>query len=290
MDSGHVPVLDGRACSQQVRAELAVRVQALRNRGIVPSLRILLAGDFAPSQVYVRNKERAGREVGIEVSVLRAGADVTQDELRRRVDEWNHDPAVHGIILQLPLPAGLNEEKLLASLRPDKDADGLTPESLGQLLAGRPFLTPATPSGIIELLRRNAVRIAGRRVVIVGRGNLVGKPLANMLLLRGDGGDATVTVCHSLTTDLAAVCRSAEILVVAVGRPGLVKGDMVSDGVVVVDAGTNSVGGKLVGDVDFASVAPKTAAITPVPGGVGPMTVAMLLANVVKAAEHAAEG
>ncbi len=269
-------------------AELAGRVQALRNRGIVPSLRILLAGDFAPSQVYVRNKERAGQEVGIDVAVLRVKADVTQDELRHRVDEWNQDPAVHGIILQLPLPSGLDEAELLGSLRPDKDADGLSPESLGRLMAGRPYLTPATPSGIIELLRRNRIAIAGRRVVIVGRGNLVGKPLANLLLLRGDGGDATVTVCHSATTDLAATCRNAEILVVAVGRPGLVKGDMVSDGVVVVDAGTNSVGGKLVGDVDFATVAPKAAAITPVPGGVGPMTVAMLLANVVKAAERAA--
>ncbi len=288
MSTAHL-ILDGRACSQQVRAELALRVQALRQRGIVPSLRILLAGGFAPSQVYVRNKEKAGRAVGIEVAVLRVSADVTQNELLRRIDEWNHDPSVHGIILQLPLPAGLAEEELLASVRPEKDADGLTPESLGRLLAGRPFLTPATPSGIIELLRRNAVRIAGRRVVIVGRGNLVGKPLANMLLLRGENGDATVTVCHSVTSDLAAVCRTAEILVVAVGRPGLVNGEMVSEGVVVVDAGTNSVNGRLVGDVDFATVAPKAAAITPVPGGVGPMTVAMLLANVVKAAEHAAE-
>ncbi len=283
-------VLDGRACSRQVRAELAARVRALREQGVVPGLRILLAGEYAPSLVYVRNKQRAGEETGIEVEVCRAGADATQEELRRQVEEWNRDAGVHGIVLQLPLPSGVDEQNLLSAVRPDKDVDGLSPESLGLLMAGRPFLTPATPSGIIELLRRNEVRIAGRRVVIVGRGNLVGRPLANMLLLRGDGGDATVTVCHTKTADLKAVCRSAEILVVAVGRPGLVNGDMVSDGAVVVDAGTNSVGTSLVGDVDYATVAPRAAAITPVPGGVGPMTVAMLLANVVKAAECATAG
>jgi methylenetetrahydrofolate dehydrogenase (NADP+)/methenyltetrahydrofolate cyclohydrolase len=262
----------------------------LREQGVVPGLRILLAGEYAPSLVYVRNKQRAGEETGIEVEVCRAGADATQEELRRQVEEWNRDAGVHGIVLQLPLPSGVDEQNLLSAVRPDKDVDGLSPESLGLLMAGRPFLTPATPSGIIELLRRNEVRIAGRRVVIVGRGNLVGRPLANMLLLRGDGGDATVTVCHTKTADLKAVCRSAEILVVAVGRPGLVNGDMVSDGAVVVDAGTNSVGTSLVGDVDYATVAPRAAAITPVPGGVGPMTVAMLLANVVKAAECATAG
>jgi methylenetetrahydrofolate dehydrogenase (NADP+)/methenyltetrahydrofolate cyclohydrolase len=281
-------ILDGRACSKQVRAELAARVRVLRERGVVPGLRILLAGDFAPSQVYVRSKEKAGCEVGIDVQVARLPGTVTQAGLRELVEGWNRDPAVHGAIVQLPLPAGRDEHELLAALSPAKDVDGLSPKSLGLLMSGRPHLTPATPTGIIELLRRNDVTIAGRRVVIVGRGELVGKPLALMLLRRGDGGDATVTVCHTRTPDLAGACRGAEILVVAAGRPRLVTGDMVSDGVVVVDAGTNSVDGKLVGDVDFDSVAPKTAAITPVPGGVGPMTVAMLLANVVKAAEQAA--
>jgi methylenetetrahydrofolate dehydrogenase (NADP+)/methenyltetrahydrofolate cyclohydrolase len=185
----------------------------------------------------------------------------------------------------LPLPAGLDEHRVLALLDPGKDVDGLGPVSLGALLSGLPGFTPATPTGIIELLLRNGITLPGKRVVIVGRGGLVGKPLANMLLARGSRGDATVTVCHTRTRDLVAACRSAEILVAAAGRARLVTGDMVEDGVVVVDAGTNSIDGKLVGDVDFESVAPRAAAITPVPGGVGPMTVAMLLANTVRAAE-----
>jgi methylenetetrahydrofolate dehydrogenase (NADP+)/methenyltetrahydrofolate cyclohydrolase len=202
------------------------------------------------------------------------------------IESWNRDPAVHGFIVQLPLPRGIDAHAVLKLVSPDKDVDGLSPASLGALAAGRPGFMPATPSGIIELLLRNGITIPGKRVVIVGRGELVGKPLANMLLLRGERGDATVTVCHSRTQDLSAVCRTAEILVVAAGRARLVTGEMVSEGVVVVDAGTNSVAGKLVGDVDFETVAAKASAITPVPGGVGPMTVAMLLANTVKAAEQ----
>jgi methylenetetrahydrofolate dehydrogenase (NADP+)/methenyltetrahydrofolate cyclohydrolase len=273
-------ILDGRACAEVVRAEVAARAVELRRRGVVPALRILFAGDDPASQVYVRNKE------GIDTQVKRMPAPVTFEELRITIEAWNRDTGVHGIVVQLPLPAGLDGGMVLSLVSPAKDVDGLTPASLGALVAGRPGFTPATPSGIVELLARNGITISGRRVAIVGRGELVGKPLANMLLLHGPRADATVTVCHTKTLDLAAVCRSAEILVVAAGKARLVTGDMVSPGTVVVDAGTNSIDGKLVGDVDFQSVSARAAAITPVPGGVGPMTVAMLLQNVVKAAEE----
>ena len=278
-------ILDGKACSRQVRAELAERVRRLRSRGIVPGLRILLAGDFAPSQVYVHSKETAGSRIGIDVAASRWPATVSMNELEGVVRDWNRDSQVHGAIIQLPLPAGLDESRLLGMLDPRKDVDGLGPVSLGALVSGRDGFTPATPTGIIELLGRNGITLPGKRVVIVGRGGLVGKPLANMLLRHGSRGDTTVTVCHTHTRDLADICRTAEILVVATGKAGLITGDMVSDGVVVVDAGTNSIDGKLIGDVDFPSVAPRASAITPVPGGVGPMTVAMLLANAVQAAE-----
>jgi methylenetetrahydrofolate dehydrogenase (NADP+)/methenyltetrahydrofolate cyclohydrolase len=286
-----VRILDGKAIAGQVRLEVAERVGRLREKGIAPKLGILLAGDYAPSRIYVRSKEKACALAGIEVETSRFDTSATFDALRSQVEQWNRDRAVHGMIVQLPLPEGMDETKLLECVDPGKDVDGLTPANLGRLVAGNPWFLPATPAGIIELLVRNGIGISGRRVVIVGRGGLVGKPLVNMLLLRGERADATVTVCHTRTTDLAGACRSAEILVVAAGRARLVTGDMVSEGVVVVDAGTNSVEGKLVGDVDFDSVAPKAKAITPVPGGVGPMTVAMLLSNVVLAAEaQAAKG
>ncbi len=269
-----------------MRAEVGSRSERLAAAGRSPGLGIVLAGDFAPSQVYVQNKVRSGEKAGIRVQVARFPAQVTAGEIGRQVDEWNRDRGVSGIIVQLPLPAGLDERPLIEAIDPAKDVDGLTSVSLGRLLAGRPGFVPATPAGIVELLRRSGIKTAGRRVVIVGRGQLIGRPLAALLLRRGDYGDATVTVCHTRTADLGSVCRSAEILVVAAGKAGLVTGDMVSDGVTVIDAGTNSVGGRLVGDADFASVAAKAGAITPVPGGVGPMTVAMLLSNVVTAAEQ----
>lgn len=250
-----------------------------------PGLGIILAGDFAPSQIYVNSKARAGEKAGITVQVARFPTSVSFAELAAQIEKWNNDHSISGIIVQLPVPAGLDSDKLVDLVDPRKDVDGLTSASFGSLLAGRPGFVPATPAGIIELLRRSGIAISGRRVVIVGRGHLVGRPLAALLLLRGERGDATVTVCHSRTPDLGAVCRTADILIVAAGHAGLVTADMVSEGAVVVDAGTNSVGGRLVGDVDSGPVAEKASAITPVPGGVGPMTVAMLLANVVSAAE-----
>lgn len=280
-------ILDGKAAAKAVRTELAERVAALAERGVKPGLRILYVGTDPASSIYVASKVKASARIGIDAAVEQLPESAGLPAIVQVVDTWNRDAAVHGFIVQLPLPRGVDGCVVLKRIDPDKDVDGLSPASLGLIAAGRPGFMPATPSGIIELLLRNGITISGRRVVIVGRGDLVGKPLASMLLLRGERGDATVTVCHSRTQDLGAVCRTAEILVVATGRPGLVTGDMVSDGVVVVDAGTNNVGGRLVGDVDFDSVAVRASAITPVPGGVGPMTVAMLLTNVVRAAERA---
>jgi len=281
-------ILDGRAAARAVRVELTRRVAELEAGGTRPGLRVLLVGSDPASCVYVTSKVKASAGIGINAGVERLPETASLADVTGVVESWNRDPTVHGFIVQLPLPRGIDSYQVLKLVSPGKDVDGLSPASLGALAAGRPGFMPATPSGIIELLLRNGITTSGKRVVIVGRGELVGKPLASMLLLRGERGDATVTVCHSRTPDLGAVCRTAEILVVAVGRPRLVTGEMVSAGVVVVDAGTNSIDGRLVGDVDFETVAAKASAITPVPGGVGPMTVAMLLANTVRAAEQAA--
>jgi methylenetetrahydrofolate dehydrogenase (NADP+)/methenyltetrahydrofolate cyclohydrolase len=280
-------LLDGKVAAKAIRAELARRVAALGARDVKPGLRILQVGNDPASSIYVASKAKASAKIGVDARVARLPDSAGFADIVGVVGEWNRDSSVHGFIIQLPLPRGIDAHAVLELIAPSKDVDGLSPASLGALAAGRPRFMPATPSGIIELLLRNGITMPGRQVAIVGRGELVGRPLAGMLLLKGERGDATVTVCHSRTSDLAAVCRTAEILVVATGRAGLVTGEMVSDGVVVVDAGTNSIGGRLVGDVDFDSVAPKASAITPVPGGVGPMTVAMLLANTVRAAELA---
>lgn len=280
-------LLDGKAAAKAVRAELVQRVVTLEARGVRPGLRILQVGNDPASCIYVASKVKASAKIGIDARVERLDESADFAAIAGVIDEWNRDSSVHGFIIQLPLPRAIDSHAVLKIVGPTKDVDGLSPASLGALASGRPGFMPATPSGIIELLLRNGITIRGKRVVIVGRGELVGRPLASMLLLRGERGDATVTVCHSRTQNLGEVCRIAEILVVAVGRAGLVTGDMVSEGVVVVDAGTNSVSGKLVGDVDFGTVAAKASAITPVPGGVGPMTVAMLLTNTVRAAELA---
>ncbi len=283
-------ILDGKAAARAVRADLARRVAALEASGIRPALRILQVGNDPASSIYVTSKVKVSAKTGIEACVEHLDENAGFDDIARVIGAWNRDSSVHGFIVQLPLPRGIDAHAVLGLVNPDKDVDGLSPASLGALAAGRPGFMPATPSGIIELLLRNGIAVSGKRVVIVGRGELVGRPLASMLLLRGERGDATVTVCHSRTKELGTICQTAEILVVATGRAGLVTGEMVSEGVVVVDAGTNSINGKLVGDVDFESVAAKASAITPVPGGVGPMTVAMLLANTVRAAELAGAG
>ncbi|MGB9741673.1 MAG: bifunctional 5,10-methylenetetrahydrofolate dehydrogenase/5,10-methenyltetrahydrofolate cyclohydrolase [candidate division WOR-3 bacterium] len=278
-------ILDGKKVARVIKAEIRTRVAALRKNGVTPKLGIILIGDHPPSLIYVANKEKSCREVGIEAEVFRLPEQTTRAQAVDVINRLNDNPAVHGIIIQLPVPPQLDAAELTELIQPQKDVDGLTSTNLGRLVMGNPLFIPATPAGIKELLHRYAITITGRRTVIVGRGLLVGKPLANLLLLKGEPGDATVIVGHSRTIDLASICKFAEILVVAIGSPNFVTGEMVTDGVVVVDAGINRTPAGIIGDVHFESVAPKSAAITPVPGGVGPMTVAMLLVNTVRAAE-----
>ncbi len=279
-------ILDGKKVARAIRNELSKKVADLKSKGVFPKLTIVLVGNDPPSLIYVANKEKACQQIGVEVEKFHLAADVSREMVKEAICRCNDDKGVHGIILQLPLPGHLDADELIETINPEKDVDGLTAANLGRLLQGRPRYIPATPAGIIELLGRYSITTAGRHVVIVGRGELVGKPLANLLLFKGERGDATVTVCHSKTPNLAAICRSAEILIVAAGKPGLINDSMVNMETVVVDAGINRTENGIVGDVDFNRVAPKVRAITPVPGGVGPMTVAMLLSNTVQAAKR----
>ena len=285
-------LIDGKSIAAAVRAELAAKAASLRARGIVPGLAVVLVGDNPASVSYVTAKEKACAETGIASFPHHLPAGTTQTELLALVARLNADPAVHGILVQLPLPRGLDEDAVLLAIDPAKDVDGFHPENAGRLLLGQPTFLPCTPHGILVLLERSGVAVAGRHVVVVGRSNIVGKPVANLLLQRG--ADATVTVCHSHTPDLGAFTRQADILIVATGHPGTVTADMVKEGAVVIDVGVNRVpdasrkrGYRLVGDVDFVAVLPKVSLITPVPGGVGPMTITMLLANTLQAAEAA---
>ncbi len=288
-------LIDGKKTAREIRAELKTRVEALRNRGVTPGLSVTLVGYNAASQVYVAAKDAAAREVGMQAVTHKLPASISASELRDHLLRQNADAAVHGILLQLPLPRHLPEENLLNLIAPEKDVDGFHPMNLGNLMLGRPGFKPCTPWGVQVLLRRYGLETRGRHVVIVGRSNIVGKPLANLLLQKAEGADATVTVCHSATPDLARFTRQADILVAAMGRPECIDADMVAEGAAVIDVGVNRVpdasapkGYRLCGDVHFESVAAKAAAITPVPGGVGPMTIAMLLSNTLRAAEAAA--
>ena len=274
-------ILDGKSVAQTVRAEVAARVQRLRARGVEPGLAVVLVGDDPASQVYVKNKDKAAAEAGFAVRTLRLAATTPQAELLARVDELNRDRGVHGILVQLPLPDGLDAGPVLARLDPAKDVDGLTAHNVAALWRGEDGLVPCTPAGCIELLDRHEIAIEGKRAVVIGRSQLVGKPLAALLLAR----NATVTLAHSRTRELAAVAHEADILVAAVGRARLVRASWVRPGATVLDVGINRLeDGRLCGDVDFAEVAAVAGAITPVPGGVGPMTIAMLLANTARAA------
>ncbi len=285
MESTVSRILDGKAAAQAVRAEVAARVRALRARGVVPGLAVVLVGDDPASQVYVRNKDRAAVEAGFEVRTLRRPASTTQAELVALVEELNCDRGVHGVLVQLPLPEGLDDRALLERLDPAKDVDGLTASNVAALWRGEDGLVPCTPAGCIELLDRNGITLEGKRAVVIGRSQLVGKPLAALLLAR----NATVTVAHSRSRDLAALAREAEILVAAVGRPKLVRASWVRPGATVLDVGINRLpDGRLCGDVDFDEVQALAGAITPVPGGIGPMTIAMLLANTARAAARRA--
>lgn len=277
-------ILSGKEIAQRVYTDLAKELEALRARGVTPGLAVVLVGEDPASQVYVGQKEKKTSELGMLSKKILKPDTISEDELLELVDELNRDPEVHGILVQLPLPAHIDETKIMSAIVPEKDVDGTHPVNLGRLMMGMGDLWPCTPAGIVEMLDRGGVEIAGKNAVVVGRSNTVGKPCALMLLHR----HATVTVCHSKTADLGAVCRSADILVAAIGRAKMITGDMVKPGAAVIDVGINrGEDGKLVGDVDFDGVSQVAAAISPVPGGVGPMTIAMLMSNTVAAAKAA---
>ncbi len=284
-------ILYGKPIAAATEEEVRQRADRLAERiGRRPQLTAVLVGDDPASQVYVRNKENACRRAGIDGNVLRLPADVSQSRLLETVESLNADHAVDGILVQLPLPQHIDEREVLDAIDPLKDVDGFHPLNVGLLAQGRPRFVPCTPLGILELLRTHQIDVAGKHAVVVGRSDIVGKPMALLLVQRksaipGGPANATVTVCHSRTPNLADITRQADLLVVAVGRPRVVNGDMVKPGSVVIDVGINRVDGKLVGDVDFDSVATVSSAITPVPGGVGRLTVAMLLKNTLAAAE-----
>ncbi len=287
-------VIDGSAIAAEVRAEVAERVRAhLAAGGRRPHLTAVIVGDDPASRTYVRNKARACEEAGIGSDTLELPAETLMEELLARIEELNASPRVSGMIVQMPLPPQLDAATVMRAIDPRKDVDGLHPDNLGRLLQGEPRFVPGTPAGVQQLLLRSGHDPAGKRVVIVGRSTLVGKPLAMLLANKAEGANATVTIAHTGTADLGAVTREAEILVVAAGRSNTVTADMVRPGAVVIDVGINRVddpsrkrGYRLAGDVDFEGVSQLASAITPVPGGVGPMTVAMLLVNTLKAAEE----
>ena len=287
-------IIDGKKVAEHLRAQLAARVEALKARGIVPGLAAVLVGDNPASASYVKSKKIAAAKIGINSTIIELPATIAQSELNAVVDRLNADPSVHGYIVQLPLPEHLSVERTIHRIVPHKDADCFHAENVGLLALGHPRFLPATPAGIVELLRFYEIKISGADTVILGRSDIVGRPLSIMLSAKSATGNATVTVCHTRTSNLALHTRRADILVAAMGRANMVTAEMVKRGAVVIDVGMNRVedlstekGYRLVGDVDFAAVSEIAGWITPVPGGVGPMTVAMLLANTVIAAEVA---
>lgn len=285
-------IIDGKQIAEAIRAELKREIAVLMRRGVVPGLAVVLVGNDPASEVYVRGKRKTCAELGISSFDYDLPADCTERRLLDLITELNEDGRVHGILVQMPLPQQIDAGKVLLAIDPRKDVDGFHPVSLGKLLGGEPGFVSCTPAGCQQLLLRSGYDPAGKHVVIVGRSNIVGKPLAALLMQKAPGGNATVTVCHSRTPDIASITRQADILVAAMGVPEFIKADMVKDGAVVIDVGVNRIpdatkksGSRLVGDVDFAAVRAKAAAITPVPGGVGPMTITMLMKNTVQAAQ-----
>lgn len=276
-------LIDGKAVSAQWLEKLAKRSMALCARGLTPHLAVVLVGEDAASQIYVRNKEKGCAQVGIRSTVIRLPAEIDQQTLETEVTKLNADHMVHGILVQLPLPGHLNEERILALIDPPKDVDGFHAMNVGRFVSGLSAMVPCTPKGCMALLSQYDLPVEGKEAVIVGRSNIVGKPIASLLLQ----ANATVTICHSRTKNLAMHCRRADILVAAIGKPKFITAEMVKPGATVIDVGINRVDGKIVGDVDFEAVKEVAGAITPVPGGVGKMTIAMLLSNTLDAAETA---
>lgn len=290
-------LIDGRAIAKKIRADAAERVKKLASRGVKPGLAVVLVGDDPASAVYVSAKGKATEEAGMYSRTICLEADTSQSELLACIDALNKDPEIHGILVQMPLPKQIDPDFIIRSIDPQKDVDGFHPVNVGKMLVGeRDGFIPCTPAGIQVLLKESGVKTPGKHCVIVGRSNIVGKPMAALMMQNNPDANCTVTVCHSQTADPAEFTRSADILIVAVGRPGIVTGDMVKPGAVVIDVGTNRVkdptakgGTRLQGDVDFESVRKVASKITPVPGGVGPMTIAMLMVNTVRAAEMTTE-
>lgn len=285
-------IIDGKQIAAQMREELKQKVAALKAKGITPGLAVVLVGDDPASKSYVTAKEKACEEIGIYSSDNRIPATTTQAELLAIIDKFNKDPKIHGILVQLPLPKHINEDAVLLAIDPKKDVDGFHPVNVGRMVVGQEAYLPCTPHGVIQLLMRSGVKLDGAEVVVVGRSNIVGKPVANMLIQKAPTGNATVTICHTRTKNLAEHVRRADIIIAAAGRPNTVTAEMVKPGAVVIDVGVNRIddaskksGFRLVGDVDFEGVKEKASQITPVPGGVGPMTITMLLFNTVQSAE-----
>jgi methylenetetrahydrofolate dehydrogenase (NADP+)/methenyltetrahydrofolate cyclohydrolase len=279
-------ILDGKSLAASIRAALKERVAALVQRGVRPGLAVVLAGDDPASRVYVRNKRRAAAETGVHSELIELPGSIGQRELLERIERLNDERAIHGILVQLPLPKSIDAAAVLDAIAPAKDVDGFHPINMGALLAGRPAVVPCTPAGVMRLIEHARIPLAGRHAVVVGRSNIVGKPVAQLLLQQ----DATVTICHSKSRGLSELTRQADVLIAAVGRPKLVRAEMVKPGACVIDVGVNRLeDGTLAGDVDFQAVKEVAGWITPVPGGVGPMTIAMLLENCIRAASRELE-
>lgn len=285
-------IISGPEVAGQIYDELRVRIDRMKSSGLTPGLAVILVGNDPASQVYVRNKGRKCEELGMHSETIVLPEETTEEELLARIDALNKDPAIHGFLVQLPLPGHIDEDKVIQAIDPAKDVDGFHPVNVGNMLIGKPGFLPATPAGVQQMLIRSGIETAGKHVVVVGRSNIVGKPMAALMVQRGV--DSTVTVVHSRTKDLASITRQADILIVAIGKPRFITEGMVKEGAVVIDVGTNRIedpthpkGSRLVGDVDYDNVSKKVSAITPVPGGVGPMTICMLMSNTVKAAENA---
>ncbi len=290
----HAKIIDGKAIAEEMRADLATEIESLEQSGITPGLAVVLVGEDPASQVYVRMKGKACEKIGIFSETVKLPIETTEAELLAVIDRLNNDKKIHGFLVQLPLPKQINERNVLFSILPEKDVDGFHPVNVGKVASGDTTgFSPATPYGVQQMMIRSGVEISGAHAVIVGRSNIVGKPMASLLVQKAEGANATVTVCHSRTKNLADVTRQGDILIAAMGVPEFVKADMIKPGAVVIDVGTNRVddpskekGYRLVGDVDFENAKEVASAITPVPGGVGPMTITMLLYNTVQAAKQ----
>ena len=279
-------LIKGSDISKQIKEELKKEIAAIKEKNsVVPGLATVLVGEDEASKVYVGAKEKACHALGIHSERIDISADTQEPKLLALIDKLNKDPKIHGILVQLPLPKHINETKVLYAIDPSKDVDGFHPVNVGKMVLGKPTFLPCTPHGILELLKRSDIETSGADVVVVGRSNIVGKPVANLLLQKGVPGNATVTICHTGTKDIASHTKRADILIVAVGKPKTITADMVKEGVVVIDVGVNRLESGLVGDVDFEPVKEKAKAITPVPGGVGPMTITMLMLNTLQSAK-----